>query len=105
MHPITSAAVSRLAAERPALEREYRVRPVLRYVVTEFVGNDNVGNVRELGEYPNEQIAWTVAEGIARANGGHASIPVAATRDLIAKLEAGLPLGVNDTEGLASAAL
>lgn len=88
-----SSDLSRLtnyyAAEKP-LEREYRVRPVLRYVVTEFTGNNNVGNVRELGEYPNEEIAWTVASGIARANGAYASIPVQATRDLIAKLEAGL---------------
>lgn len=90
-----NAPASRLGtyslAEKP-LEREYRVRPVLRYVVTEFTGNNNVGNVRELGEYPNEEIAWTVASGIARANGAHASIHVQATRDLIAKLTDGLPV-------------
>lgn len=86
-----SALNNYYAAEKP-LEREYRVRPVLRYVVTEFTGNNLVGNVRELGEYPNEEIAWTVASGIARANGAHASIHVQATRDMIAKLTDSLPV-------------
>lgn len=57
---------------------EYLVRPALRYVVTEF----KEGVSRPLGEYDNQSLAWTVASGIAKANGGFAAIPCKDYREL-----------------------
>lgn len=71
--------------------KEYRVRPVLRYVVTEYTARDpdvsdeagnRGGSSRTLGEYDNRSLAWTVADGIAKANGGFALIPMKDFRDL-----------------------
>lgn len=64
--------------------KEYRVRPVLRYVVTEYTESTDGKSavVRTLGEYDNQSLAWTVADGIAKANGGFALIPMKDFRDL-----------------------
>lgn len=70
---------------------EYQVRPVLRFVVTEF--KDGVS--RPLGEYDNRDLAWTVADGIAKANSGFACIPVTPYADLARTLKAEYPEAVH----------
>jgi hypothetical protein len=67
--------------------REYRVKPVLRYIITEHVEMGGISSgPRQLGEYDNRDLAWVVADGIAKANGGFAIIPNADYRALAAKL-------------------
>lgn len=84
----TGGVTGRGAAGAP-ITREYRVKPVLRYIITEYVegdGRQSTQNSRQLGEYDNRDLAWVVADGIAKANGGFAIIPNADYRALAAKL-------------------
>jgi hypothetical protein len=53
------------------MDIEYRVRPVIRYIVTRYQGDFNGGSVSTVCECPNMQLAQDVANAFA---GSHARV-------------------------------
>lgn len=50
------------------MEIEYRVRPVTRYIVTRFEGDERGGSSSEIGTYPSEETAYHVGYALAKAD-------------------------------------
>lgn len=55
---------------------EYRVKPVTRYIVTRFHGDDNCGGVEQRGEYDNGEVAYHVAYALCRVEHEKSGEPI-----------------------------
>lgn len=80
--------------------REYRVRPVTRYIVTEFTeAPTDVGGirrqVRSVGEFDNLEMAREAAEGLVALNGGYLAKPMAAAVNEMHAIMADIPTFVD----------
>lgn len=49
---------------------EYRVKPVVRYVVTRYKRSANSGSCGAVGDFANREIASQIAEALAQKDGG-----------------------------------
>jgi len=57
------------------MKREYKVRHVIRYIVTEYTEYPNGGGVATIGEFENEDKAWQVQSAMQYAEEARASVP------------------------------